>query len=161
LRDYAVTSKIWTDSAIMEWSQLLLNSFHHWTERELIERVGDPGYQAHALFQSPFVVVSHGMEEDPLLNYGNQVALELWEMTWEDLKRTPSRLTAEPTNRAEREWMLEQARTRGYLDTYQGVRVTSTGRRFLVENALIWNVVDAGGRRVGQAATFSQWTWLT
>jgi hypothetical protein len=101
------------------------------------------------------------MEEDPLLNYGNQVALELWEMTWENLTRTPSRLTAEPMNRAEREWMLEQAKARGYLDTYRGVRVTSTGRRFLVENALIWTVVDSAGSTVGQAATFSQWTWLT
>jgi len=155
-----VTSQIWTNPAIVEWSQLLLNSFLHWTGRELLERVGGSDYQAHALFQSPFVVVSHGVEEDPLLNYGNQLALELWVMTWEDLTRTASRLTTEPMNRAEREWMLEQARTRGYLDTYRGVRITSTGRRFLVENALIWNVVDAAGRRVGQAATFSQWTWL-
>jgi len=155
-----VTSQIWTNPAIVEWSQLLLNSFRHWTGRELLERAGGSDYQAHALFQSPFVVVSHGVEEDPLLNYGNQLALELWVMTWEDLTRTASRLTAEPMNRAEREWMLEQARTRGYLDTYRGVRITSTGRRFLVENALIWNVVDAAGRRVGQAATFSQWTWL-
>jgi MEKHLA domain len=158
--DSVMVPQIWTDPDIIEWSQLLLNSFCHWTGRELLERVGDPVYQAHALFLSPFVVVSHGMEEDPLINYGNQVALELWEMTWEDLKRTPSRLTAEPTNRAEREWMLEQARTRGYLDTYQGVRVTSTGRRFLVENALIWNVLDAERQRIGQAATFMQWTWL-
>ena len=155
-----MTSQIWTNPAIMEWSQLLLNSFRHWIGRELLEREADQGYQAHALFQSPFVVVSHGMEEDPLFNYGNQVALELWGLTWEQLVKTPSRLTAEPANRAEREWMLEQARTRGYFDTYQGVRITSTGRRFLVENALIWNVVDAGGQRVGQAATFSQWIWL-
>ena len=156
-----MTFQVWANPAIMEWSQLLLNSFRHWTGRELLERVGDSDYQAHALFQSPFVVVSHGMEEDPLLNYGNQVALELWELTWEQLVKTSSRLTTEPVNRAEREWMLEQARSRGYLDTYQGVRITSTGRRFLVENALIWNVVDAKGQRVGQAATFSQWTWLT
>ena len=155
-----MTSQIWTNPAIVEWSQLLLNSFLHWTGRELLERAGGSDYQAHALFQSPFVVVSHGVEEDPLLNYGNQLALELWVMTWEDLTRTASRLTTEPMNRAEREWMLEQARTRGYLDTSRGVRITSTGRRFLVENALIWNVVDAAGRRVGQAATFSQWTWL-
>ena len=159
--DSTVASQIWTDPAVIEWSQLLLNSYHHWTGRDLLERVGDPAYQSHALFLSPFVVVSHGMEEDPLINYGNQVALELWEMTWEHLIRTPSRLTAEPTNRAEREWMLEQAKIRGYLDTYQGVRVTSTGRRFLVENALIWNVVGVEGRRVGQAATFFQWTWLS
>jgi len=156
-----VTSQIWTNPAIVEWSQLLLNSFRHWTTGELLERVGDPDCQAHKLYRSPFVVVSHGMEEDPLLNYGNQVALELWELTWEKLITTPSQLTAEPINRAEREWMLEQARTRGYLDTYRGVRITSTGRRFLVENALIWNVVDAKGQRVGQAATFSEWTWLT
>jgi hypothetical protein len=158
--DSAVVSHVWSDPAVIEWSQLLLNSFRHWTGRELLERVGDPVYQAHALFLSPFVVVSHGIEEDPLINYGNQVALELWEMTWEHLTRTPSRLTTEPMNRAEREWMLEQARIRGYLDTYQGVRVTSTGRRFLVENALIWNIVDEDGQRVGQAATFLQWTWL-
>ena len=155
-----MTPQIWTNPAIMEWSQLLLNSFRHWTGRELLERAGDRASQAHALFLSPCVVVSHGVEEDPLLNYVNQLALELWVMTWEDLTRTASRLTTEPMNRAEREWMLEQARTRGYLDTYRGVRITSTGRRFLVENALIWNVVDAAGRRVGQAATFSQWTWL-
>ena len=156
-----MTSQIWNNPAIVEWSQLLLSSFHHWTKRELLERVGNPDYQAHALFHSPFVIVSHGVEEDPLLNYGNHVALGLWELTWEKLVKTPSQLTAEPINRAEREWMLEQARTNGYLDTYRGVRITSTGRRFLVENALIWNVVDAKGQRVGQAATFSQWTWLT
>lgn len=145
----------------MEWSQLLLNSYRRWTGRELLERAGDPDYQAHVLFQSPFVVVSHGMEEDPLLNYGNQVALELWELTWDQLVTTPSRLTAEPVNRAEREWMLEQARASGYLGTYRGVRISSTGRRFLVENAVVWNIVDVEGRRVGQAATFTQWTWLT
>ncbi|THI85553.1 MAG: MEKHLA domain-containing protein [Nitrospira sp. CG24A] len=156
-----MTSQIWTDPAIVEWSQLLLNSFRHWTTRELLERVGDPDCQAHKLFHSPFVVVSHGMEEDPLLNYGNQAALELWKLSLEQLVKTPSRLTAEPVNRAERQRMLEQAGTRGYLDTYRGVRITSTGRRFLVENALIWNVVDAKGQRVGQAATFSQWSWLT
>ena len=159
--DCAVTSQSWTNPTVVEWSQLLLNSFRHWTDRELLERVGDRASQAQALFRSPFVVVSHGMEEDPLLNYGNHIALELWELTWQQLVKTPSRLTAEPANRAEREWMLEQARTSGYLDSYRAVRISSTGRRFLVENALIWNVVDAEGRRVGQAATFSQWTWLT
>ena len=106
------------------------------------------------------VVVSHGTETDPLLNYGNQAALDLWELTWEQLLKMPSRLTAEPVNRAEREWMLEQARRRGFIDTYRGVRISGTGRRFLVENALIWNVLDAGQQPIGQAATFSQWTRL-
>ena len=155
-----MTSQVWTDPAVIEWSQLLLDSFRRWTGRELLERAGDPSYQAHALFLSPFVVVSHGAEEDPLLNYGNQMALDLWELPWDQFVQTPSRLTAEPINRAEREWMLEQAKVRGYLDTYRGVRITSTGRRFLVDNVRIWNVVGGQGQRVGQAASFSQWTWL-
>ena len=35
------------------------------------------------MFRVPFTVASHGMEPDPVLNYGNQVALDLWEMSWE------------------------------------------------------------------------------
>ena len=156
-----MTLPVWTLPAVIEWTQWLLNSYHHWIGRELLERVGDPDFQAQALFQVPFVVVSHGREDDPILNYGNQMALDLWEMTWDQLVQTPSRLTAEPVNRAEREWMLEQARRRGYLDTYRGVRISATGRRFLVEDALIWNVLDQEGQWVGQAASFLHWTSLT
>jgi len=155
-----LTGAVWTNPQVVKWSQRLLNSYRHWIGRELIERIGEPEFQSRALFESPFVVVSHGIEADPILNYGNHVALDLWEMTWEQLVETPSRLTAEPVNRAEREWMLEQARARGYIDTYRGVRISGTGRRFLVENALVWNVLDSSGQRIGQAATFSQWTWL-
>ncbi len=126
----------------------------------MIERHGQREFEARALFESPLVVVSHGTEADPPLNYGNQTALDLWEMTWEELTNTPSRLTAEPVNRAEREWMLDQARMRGFIDTYRGVRISASGRRFLVENALIWNVVDGAHRPLGQAATFSRWTWV-
>ena len=155
-----MTSQPWMAPAVVQWIQQLLDSYRHWIGRELIERYGDPEFQARAMFDSPLVVVSHGAEADPILNYGNQTALDLWEMTWEQLVKTPSRLTAEPVNRAEREWMLEQARTRGFIDTYRGVRISGTGRRFLVENALIWNVLGAGHEWIGQAATFSRWTWL-
>ena len=156
-----MTLPIWTHPAVIEWTQWILDSYRHWTGRELVERVGESDVQARALFQAPFVVVSHGTEDDPILNYGNQKALDLWDMTWDRLVQTPSRLTAEPVDQAEREWMLEQARKRGYFDTYRGVRISSTGRRFLVEDALIWNVIDSQGLRVGQAASFSCWTWLT
>jgi MEKHLA domain len=156
-----MTLPVWTHPAIIEWTQWILNSYRHWTGRELLERVSEPDVQAKALFQAPFVVVSHGREDDPILNYGNQKALDLWEMTWDRLVQTPSRLTAEPADRAEREWILEQAQKRGYFDTYRGIRISSTGRRFLVEDALIWNVMDPRGLWVGQAASFSRWSWLT
>jgi hypothetical protein len=151
---------IWSQPSIIEWSQLLMNSYRHWVGRDLMQREGEPEAQAQALFLAPFVVVSHGTEEDPILNYGSHLAMTLWEMTWEELLQTPSRLTAEVVNRAEREWMLERARTRGYMDNYRGVRVSHSGRRFLIENAVVWNVIDQTGRRLGQAATFSHWTFL-
>jgi hypothetical protein len=153
-------SPVWSQPPIIEWSQLLMNSYRHWVGRDLLQRKGEPEAQAQALFLAPFVVVSHGTEEDPLLNYGSHLAMTLWEMTWEELLQTPSRLTAEPVNRAEREWMLERARTRGYIDNYRGVRISHTGRRFLIEHAVVWNVIDPTGRCLGQAATFSDWTFL-
>jgi hypothetical protein len=156
----AATNLPWMNQPVVQWTQRMLESYRHWIGAELIEREGDPEFQARALFESPQVVISHGMQTDPILNYGNRTALELWELTWEQLVQTPSRLTAEAINRAEREWMLEQARARGYIGTYRGVRITRSGRRFLVENAVIWNVLDSSGQRIGQAATFTHWKWV-
>jgi hypothetical protein len=150
----------WTAPAMVRWTQFLLASFRHWTGRDLMERQGSPQEQAHSLFAAPFIVVSHGREDDPVLNYGNRMALQLWEMAWEQFSRTPSRLTAEPVNQAERERMLARARAQGFIDDYRGVRISGTGRRFLVEEAVVWTVVDHEREPLGQAATFSRWTFL-
>ncbi|HQR14107.1 MAG TPA: MEKHLA domain-containing protein [Nitrospira sp.] len=152
--------QVWRRPEVVEWSQWLLDSYRHCLGRELIERVGGAEAQAQALFTVPMVVVSHGTQADPILNYGSQLALTLWEMTWEQLVQTPSRLTAELVNREERERMLERARAKGYLDDYRGVRISHSGRRFLIEQAVVWNVIDPAGHRQGQAATFSRWTFL-
>lgn len=148
----------WNEPRIVKWSQLLLDSYRHWVGSELIDRAGDVTAQAQRLFEASCVVVSHGVEPDPILNYGNQVALDLWEVSWEQFVATPSRLTAEADNRAERERMLAQARDQGYYDGYRGVRISSTGHRFVVEQAVIWTVVDLDGSLLGQAATFSRWS---
>lgn len=148
----------WTEPRVVEWSQLLLDSYSHWIGKDLIDRTPNAKQQARLLFEASFVVVSHGVEPDPILNYGNQTALDLWELSWDQFIKTPSRLTAEPDDRAERGSMLERAKLNGYFDGYQGVRISSTGRRFLVEQALIWNVIDPAGSPIGQAATFSQWS---
>ncbi|HJT21556.1 MAG TPA: MEKHLA domain-containing protein [Nitrospira sp.] len=151
---------IWADRRVIEWSRWLLDSHRYWTGRDLLDLTGDREAQAQALFNAPLIVVSHGTEPDPILNYGNHAALVLWDMTWERLVRTPSRLTAEAMEREERERMLEQAKSQGFFDGYRGVRVSSTGRRFLIEGAVIWTVLNGTGAAVGQAASFSRWHWL-
>ena len=144
----------------IEWTQYLLDSYTRLLRQELISRKGTPPEQADRLFNSPFVVASHGLQDDPILNYGNQTALDLWEMDWEQFTHTPSRLTAEPVNREERARMLEQARTQGYISDYRGVRISRSGKRFLVERATVWNIHQPDGTPLGQGATFSEWTYL-
>ena len=139
------------------WSQLLLDSYQRWTGKSLIRRSTAEGDSA-TLFTAPFVVVSHGTEADPLLNYGNRTALDLWEMSLEQFLGTPSRETAEPVHRDERAELLRRTTEDGFIDDYSGIRISSSGRRFRIHQATVWNVVDENGDRVGQAAAFSSWT---
>jgi hypothetical protein len=151
---------IWQNPWGIVWTQYLLDSYARLVKQELIIREGISQEQAERLFKSPFVVASHGLQADPILNFGNQAALDLWEMDWEQFIQTPSRLTAEPVNREERARMLEQAKTHGYIADYRGVRISSSGKRFLVERATVWNIQKPDGTPLGQAATFSNWTYL-
>lgn len=150
----------WQEDNWIEQSQILLNSYRQFLGEELIARDGSNEDQSRALFEAPFVVVSHGTQDDPILNYGNQVALNLWEMDLETLLQTPSRMTAEPVHRDERARLLERTSRDGFVDDYRGIRIASTGRRFLIEKAIVWNLVNEAGDRVGQAATFSDWVFL-
>ena len=144
----------------IEHVQMLLDSFARLLGRDLIPRDAPPAEQARRLFESRFVVVSQGTEADPVLNYGNAAALALWEMDLATFVQTPSRLTAEPLHRDERARLLERTRRDGYVDDYAGIRVSQSGRRFQIEQAIVWNLVDAAGHLRGQAATFDQWTPL-
>src|SRR3989304_4186219 len=148
------------DPLLIEHVLNLLDSYRYWTGMDLISQEGSPEQRVKALFKAKFAVLSHGTQEDPILNYGNQTALELWEMTWDEFTSIPSRLTAEPVNREERARFLAQVTHNGFIDTYRGVRISRSGRRFLIEQATAWNILDANGRSAGQAATFSHWTYL-
>lgn len=148
-------------SVDVAWVQRLLDSHALWMKEELIDRSGSIEAQSERLFVAPFVVASHLDSADPVLNYGNRQALDLWETTWEEFTATPSRLTAEPVLREERAQMLRRVTARGFVDDYRGVRISRTGRRFLVHRAAVWNVLDEVGSRLGQAVAFSDWTPLT
>lgn len=146
-----------------EWlqrhSDLLLNSYRRATGKSLIELT--PGSTAaESLYNASFALLSHGTEEDPVLNYGNRTAQYLWEMDWNSFTAMPSRLTAEPMERGVREAFMDDVRQKGYSDGYEGVRISGSGRRFRIERAIVWNVIDEEGMYRGQAATFPSWTWL-
>lgn len=107
-----------------------------------------------ALWQAPRAIVAHGTEADPIFFYGNRLALELFEMAFEQFARLPSRLSAEPLAQAAREKLLAEVSRRGFVDHYSGVRIASSGRRFMIADATVWNLLDEAGACHGQAAVF-------
>ncbi|MDX1977910.1 MAG: MEKHLA domain-containing protein [Pseudanabaenaceae cyanobacterium bins.68] len=151
----------WQDPLVIAHCQALDWSFRHWTGSNLLSSPAEsPLKTAQLLFEAPFALLSHGTEPDPVLNYGNQVVLELWQMDWATLTRTPSRLTAEPEAQSRRQELLAQAETQGYISNYAGIRISSQGKRFAIANVTIWNVITPLGLQTGQAAMFTAWQFL-
>jgi hypothetical protein len=89
-----------------------------------------------------------------------KMALDLFEISPAGFMAMPSRLSAEEGLRGERAQLMGRVTRDGYIDDYSGVRISATGRRFSIRNAIVWNLVDETNRVHGQAATFADWTSL-
>ena len=139
---------------------LLLASYHQLTGHHLIDPMHDEIEMAKRANEAPFFLAAHVLENDPILNYGNRCALDLFAMDWKTFTSTPSRYTAEEPNREERERLLKNVTEKGYIDDYSGVRISADGKRFRIDQATVWNVIDLNGENIGQAATFSEWHYL-
>lgn len=151
---------IWETEFAVAHTQILVRCFQRLTAHDLVAGSVPALELSEKLFHAPFVLVSHGTQADPVLNYGNQAALTLWEMSWDEFTRTPSRLTAEAPNRGERARLLAAVTSRGFIDDYSGVRISKTGRRFEISQATVWNLHSPEGTFYGQAAMFREWRFL-
>jgi hypothetical protein len=137
-----------------EWLRLLDSSLRKCSGTAILPAPDASPAQCSTVASSDdLVVVSHDGAEDPVFNYASKAALDLWEMDWETFTSTPSRFSAEPDEREARAELLRRVTEDGYVDDYCGVRISSSGKRFEVRDAYVWNVYD-GDTRVGQAALF-------
>lgn len=134
---------------------LIADSHSRLTGRALVVPSGD---LRAALWKARTVIVAHGTEADPVFFYGNRLALALFEMDWTAFVQMPSRLSAEPLLREERARVLERVARDGHIGDYAGIRISSSGKRFRIERAAVWNLIDAFGMCHGQAAAFDHWT---
>lgn len=139
---------------------LLLLSYKKLTGRNLIDSDASIKDLAEKIYFASFALVSHGTGDDPVFNYGNKTALKLFEMNWNDFTQLHSRKSAEPINREERTKLLKRVTEDGFIDDYSGVRISSSGKRFEIKDAIVWNLVDENGFYRGQAATFDNWKIL-
>ncbi|MEZ2130893.1 MULTISPECIES: MEKHLA domain-containing protein [unclassified Sinorhizobium] len=140
-----------TDS---DFFALLTGSYARIVGRRLVQDGQGPNWLYN---DAPFVVLAHNTEPDPRFIYANQAAQNCFEYSWDEFITLPSRLSAELPDRAERQRLLDTVTRDGFIDNYRGLRIAKSGRRFWIEKAIVWQLVDETGRRLGQAATFSSW----
>jgi hypothetical protein len=50
--------------------------------------------------------------------------------------------------------LLEKVMRQGYVDNYSGMRIAKSGRRFMIADTTVWNLIDEKGAHQGQAAVF-------
>lgn len=134
-------------------------SFGRVTGGDLIAEAGlDPAMLGRSAWDGNFALLTHDL--NAILTYGNRFALDLWEMDWQTLVSTPSRLTAPEEDRAARAAIMAQVERDGFTRAYSGRRVSRSGRLFLIENATVWTMRDEKGAGFGTGAFFKSITRL-
>jgi MEKHLA domain len=136
---------------------LLFQNLKRWTGLDLIDKYGfSLDKLGEQVFNADFYLLSHDRAPDPILTYGNQQALKQWEVSWEELTTMHSRETAKPVDRVERAAMMARVKADNYINGYSGVRVSKTGKEFIISNGIVWNIFTANGDLYGQAAWFKE-----
>jgi hypothetical protein len=137
--------------------ELISQSFQNLLGYPLLENTDN---LAERLYYAPFALLSHNTAADPIFNYANAQALQLFELNWQQLITLPSRASAEASNQVARDKLMAQVTAQGFMTGYSGIRISSTGKRFEMRNAIIWNLTDTQGVYQGQAACFTEWLVL-
>jgi hypothetical protein len=140
-----------TDPAFFD---LLSGSFARLLGRPLVPAGRDASWLYH---DAPFVVVAHDTSPDPRFVYANRAAQACFRYDWATFTSLPSRLSAEAPDRPERQALLDAVAHNGFMRGYRGLRIASSGRRFGIEDGIVWELTGGDGVRRGQAATFSSW----
>ncbi len=144
--------------ALVAPTMLILDNHRRLFGQDLVMNV-DSGDPVEALFEAPRVVLSAlgPAGTDHIFNYANRTALSAFETTWDQLIGLPSSQSAEPIHRDERRRLLDEVTSQGFIEDYCGIRISRIGRRFRIQRATVFNLLDGTGAYVGQAATFADW----
>ena len=137
-----------------EFFSLLTGSYQRLVGSLLAPTDRDSSWLYH---EAPFAVVAHNIEPDPRFIYANRAAQICFEYSWDEFTTLPSRLSAEAVERAERQRLLDAVSRNGFVTGYRGIRIAKSGRRFWIENGVVWQLLGVDGTCRGQAAMFPSW----
>lgn len=136
-----------------DFFELLCGSYGRIVGKDLVPRVLTQREAVRWLYEdAPFGLLAHDTATDPVFIYGNKSAQRRFEYSWEELTALPSRLSAEAPERQARENFLRQVAERGYVDDYEGIRISKSGKRFPIADVTVWQLIDVDGTIRGQAA---------
>ncbi|MFP3545210.1 MEKHLA domain-containing protein [Rhizobium sp. SIMBA_035] len=136
-----------------DFFELLCGSYRRIVGKDLVPRVLTQREAVRWLYEdAPFGLLAHDTATDPVFVYGNKSAQRRFEYSWEELTALPSRLSAEAPERQARENFLQRVAERGYVDDYEGIRISKSGKRFPIADVTVWQLIDVDGTIRGQAA---------
>jgi PAS domain-containing protein len=130
----------------LSFFKLIADSYCRLTGKSLMPSGMSIEESAKWLYEdASFAILAHNTAPDPVFVYGNRAAQRLFEYEWEELTQLPSRLSAEAPERSERQRFLQRVERDGFVTGYCSLRITKSGKPFRIENATIWQLIDANG----------------
>jgi hypothetical protein len=140
-----------------DFFRLLSGAHARLVGKPLMADTGDAAAGARWLYEeAPFCVLAHNTNADPMFIYANRSAQDCFGYDWDEILQIPSRLSAEAPDRAGRQLLLDAVTSDGFISHYRGLRIAKSGRRFWIENATVWQLIDEAGMLHGQAAMFQK-----
>jgi hypothetical protein len=137
-------------SAQIDLIQQLDAAYQQWTGEGL------PGPQAATAErfswlhqQAPYSLLAHTGGGDPVFIYANHCAQQCFGYSFDEFIALPSRLSASPADRAERQQLLDTVTRQGIAQGYRGLRVDKFGDTFTIYDCEVWQIPNGG-----QAALF-------
>ena len=106
----------------------------------------EPGQQPSAPWldeRARHCVLAHNTDPDPRFIYANKAAQACFEYDWDEITSLPSRLSAEPVDREERQKLLDDVARQGFATGYSGLRIAKSGRGFRIEDGVVWQLIDS------------------
>lgn len=104
-----------------------------------------------------FAVLSHGNQTDPIYNYMNSAGFIVFRWPEERYYKLPSRYSApEGAIREEREAEIKKTVAKDVTYIVEAVRVRYRNDTVTLRDAILWNVYDDDGNRVGQTVLFDE-----
>jgi len=150
-----------TDPKVTRQVQILLKSFERSVGRKMLPDMPQgltQEEQARYMFlEAPFII-SHDRVQlddgtfDNNYNFANLSALDFFEISYDALTKTPSSSTTETVSdeQRERNQLLGDALVHGNA-VYTGIRYSTTGKRILMTDGILFTLADERGIYAGQA----------